>query len=167
MLVDSIKIKVNKQDAIKKIIRKTPLISKIVQFNNTAKDIHLEYIEFKILKYQITSKAESKNLFRKSLKTFDITMVVNTYSGYSESVEILPSTVKRYVPRSCIKKTNVDELYVINEVKNQIIKYIESKYKKEYIKNLNIQNIKLIDSKSIYKPYWVGNYNGKYILVEA
>ena len=66
MLVDSIKIKVNKQDAIKKILRKTPLISRVAQFNNTAKDVHLEYIEYKMLKYEITTKTESENLFRKN-----------------------------------------------------------------------------------------------------
>ena len=167
MLVDSIKIKVNKQDAIKKILRKTPLISRVAQFNNTAKDVHLEYIEYIMLKYEITTKTESENLFRKNSKTFNITMSVNTYSGYTQSVEIIPTTVKRYVPRSCIKNAKIDEVCVINEVKNQIIKYIESKYKKDYIKSLNIQNIKLIESKSIYKPYWVGDYNGRHILVEA
>ena len=41
MLVDSIKVNINKQDAMKKIFTKTPLISKVIQFNNKAKDIHL------------------------------------------------------------------------------------------------------------------------------
>ena len=50
MLVDSMEIKVNKNDAIKHIIRKTPLISKIDQFNRKIEDIHLEFVEYKVLK---------------------------------------------------------------------------------------------------------------------
>ncbi|SCG97782.1 MULTISPECIES: hypothetical protein [unclassified Romboutsia] len=167
MLVDSIKINVKKKDAIRKIFNKTPLISKVIQFNNKAQDIHLEYIEFKILKYQITSKKGSMNLFRNSSKKFDVTMVVNTYSGYSESVDSIPITVKRYVPKSCIKKSKVDDYEIIEEVKNQIIKFMEKKYKNDMLDNLNIQNIKLLEIKSIYKPYWVAEYKGKNILVDA
>lgn len=167
MLVDSIKINVKKQDAIRKIFNKTPLISKVVQFNNKAQDIHLEYIEFKILKYQITSKIESMNLFRNSSKKFDVTMVVNTYSGYSESIDYDPITVKRYVPKSCIKKSKVNDYEIIEEVKNQIIKFMEKKYRNDMLDNINIQNIKLLEIKSIYKPYWVAEYKGKNILVDA
>ena len=82
MLVDSIKVNVNKQDAMKKIFTKTPLISKVIQFNNKAKDVHLEYIEFKILTYEIISKKGNMSFFRNNFKTFNITMIVNTYSGY-------------------------------------------------------------------------------------
>ena len=64
MLVDSMEIKVNKNDAIKHIIRKTPLISKIDQFNRKIEDIHLEFVEYKVLKYEIISKRKNKNNFR-------------------------------------------------------------------------------------------------------
>ena len=77
MLVDSIKVNVNKKDAMKKIFTKTPLISKIIQFNNKAQDIHLEYIEFKVLTYQIISKKGSINFFRNNSKTFNITIIVS------------------------------------------------------------------------------------------
>ncbi|MBC5996336.1 hypothetical protein EAI30_10380 [Romboutsia ilealis] len=167
MLVDSIKVNVNKKDAMKKIFTKTPLISKIIQFNNKAQDIHLEYIEFKVLTYQIISKKGSINFFRNNSKTFNITMIVNTYSGYSESVDDAPNTVKRYIPKSCIKKSKVDEYQIIEEVKNQIFKFLGKKYKSDLLENMNIQNIKLIEVKSIYKPYWVANYNGKNIFVDA
>ena len=167
MLVDSIKVNVNKKDAMKKIFTKTPLISKIIQFNYKAQDIHLEYIEFKVLTYQIISKKGSINFFRNNSKTFNITMIVNTYSGYSESVDDAPNTVKRYIPKSCIKKSKVDEYQIIEEVKNQIFKFLGKKYKSDLLENMNIQNIKLIEVKSIYKPYWVANYNGKNIFVDA
>lgn len=167
MLVDSIKVNINKQDAMKKIFTKTPLISKVIQFNNKAKDIHLEYIEFKILTYEIRSKKGNRSFFRNNSKTFNITMIVNTYSGYSESVDYAPTTVKRYIPRSCIKKSKVDEYQIIEEVKNQIFKFLGGKYKHNLLENMNIQNIKLVEVKSIYKPYWVANYNGKNIFVDA
>lgn len=167
MLVDSIKINIKKKDAAKIIFAKTPLISKIVQFNNKAEDIHLEYIEFKILKYEVVSKKGSVSFFRNNSKKFNITMIVNTYSGYSESVDKTPMTVKRYVPKSCVKKSKVNDYEIIEEVKKQIIKYIEKKYKSDLLDNMNIQNIKLVENKSIYKPYWVANYNGKNIFLDA
>ena len=61
MLVDSMEIKVNKNDAIKHIIRKTTLISKIDQCNRKIEDIHLEFVEYKVLKYEIISKRKNKN----------------------------------------------------------------------------------------------------------
>lgn len=167
MLVDSIKINVNKQDAMKKIFTKTPLVSKVIQFNNKAKDIHLEYIEFKILKYEIVSKKDTRSFLRNNSKTFNITMIVNTYSGYSESIDYVPNTVKRYIPKSCIKKSKLDEKHIIEEVKNQIFRFLGGKYKQNLLENMNIQNIKLVEVKSIYKPYWVANYNGKNIFMDA
>ena len=167
MLVDSIKINVKKQDAIKKIFTKTPLISKVIQFNNKAQDVRLEYIEFKILKYEVLSKRGGLSLFRNNLKKFNVTMIVNTYSGYSESVDVIPMTVKRYVPKSCIKKSKIDDYEIIEEVKNQIIRFMQKKHKSDLIDNINIQNIKLVEIKSIYKPYCVADYKGKNIFVDA
>ncbi|MGL5694363.1 MAG: hypothetical protein ACRCXA_09810 [Peptostreptococcaceae bacterium] len=167
MLVDSIKINVKKQEAVKQIFTKTPLISRVIQFNNKARDVHLEYVEFKILKYEVISKKNSLNLFRGNSKKSNVTMIVNTYSGYTESIDNQPMTVKRYVPKSCIKKSKVNEDEIIHVVKNQILTFIEKKHKNDSINNLNIQNIKLVEVKSIYKPYWVADYNGKNILVDA
>lgn len=31
----------------------------------------------------------------------------------------------------------------------------------------HIHDIKVIDIKSIYKPYWIGTYNGKSVVLEA
>ena len=167
MLVDSIKVNVNKQDAMKKIFTKTPLVSKVIQFNNKAKDVHLEYIEFKILTYEIISKKDTRSFLRNNSKTFNITMIVNTYSGYSESIDYVPNTVKRYIPKSCIKKSKLDEKHIIEEVKNQIFRFLGGKYKNNLLENVNIQSIKLVEVKSIYKPYWVANYNGKNIFMDA
>lgn len=164
MLVDSIEIKIKKDDAMKHILRKTPLISKIDQFNRKIENIHLEYVEYKILKYEIISRRKNKNNFRNDEVKHNITMLVNTYNGHSQSVNSLPQTVKRYIARSCIKKSNIQEEYIIEKVKNEIINYFDSKAIND---KMSIKNIKLLEVKSIYKPYWIGNYNGKEIFVDA
>ena len=46
------------------ILRKTPLISKIDQFNRKIENIHLEYVEYKVLKFEIIVRKENINNFR-------------------------------------------------------------------------------------------------------
>ncbi|RDY24663.1 hypothetical protein CHF27_000235 [Romboutsia maritimum] len=167
MLVESIEIKISKKDAMKHILKKTPLVSRIEQFNKKPKNIHIEYIEFKVLSYEIISKHKGQKLFRHEVKKQNITMLVNTYNGYSESIDIIPATVKRYIAKSCIKKSKVDEMYIIEEVKTQIIYFLGNNLKYESLDRLGIQNIKLIQIKSIYKPYWVSDFNGKKIYIDA
>ena len=167
MLVDSMEIKVNKNDAIKHIIRKTPLISKIDQFNRKIEDIHLEFVEYKVLKYEIISKRKNKNNFRSEEFKDNIIMIVNTYNGHSQSVDKTPKTIKRYIARSCIKKSNIENNYIIEKVKNEIINYIDYKIINGSMESRIIKNIKLLEISSIYKPYWIGNYKGKEIFVDA
>ncbi|UEL48122.1 hypothetical protein [Terrisporobacter hibernicus] len=167
MLADSIEIKVRKKDAMKHIFRKTPLISKIDQFNRKVDNIHLEYVEYKILKYEIISRRKNKNNFRNEDINDNITMMVNTYNGHSKSVESVPQTVKRYIARSCIKKSNIKEDYIVEKVKNEILNYFDSKIKKNSIDKHIIKNIRLLEVRSIYKPYWIGDYNGKEVFVDA
>ena len=69
MLVDSIEIKIKKDDAMKLILRRTPLISKIDQFNRKIENIHLEYVEYKVLRFEIISKKKNKNNFRCNKKS--------------------------------------------------------------------------------------------------
>ncbi|MEG0857000.1 MAG: hypothetical protein RSG52_11050 [Terrisporobacter sp.] len=167
MLVNSIEIKVKKEDAMKHLLRKTPLISRIDQFNRKVEDIHLEYVEFKILKYEVISKRKNKNNFRYDDLKHTITMMVNTYNGHSQSVDNVPDTIKRYIARSCIKKSNIREDYIIEKVKNEIVNYLDRKNKGRSLDKTTIKNIKVLDVISIYKPYWIGNYNGKYVFVPA
>lgn len=167
MLVDSIEIKVRKNDAIKYLFRKTPLISKIDQFNRKIEDIHLEYVEYKILKYEIISRRKNKNNFRSEDSKHNIIMIVNTYNGHSESIDFIPETIKRYIARSCIKKSNIKEDYIIEKVKNEIMNYFEGKIKNTSMDKHIIKNIKLLEVSSIYKPYWIGKYNGKEVFVNA
>ena len=158
MLVDSIEIKVNKKDAMKHLFRKTPLMSKVDQFNRKVEDVHLEFVEFKVLRYEVISREKNKGNFRSDDIKHTIIMLVNTYNGHSQSVDSMPLTCKRYIARSCIKKSNIKEEYIIEKVKNEIINHFDSK---------GIKNIKLLEINSIYKPYWVGYYSGKEIFVDA
>lgn len=167
MLVDSLEIKVRKNDAMKQLFRKTPLISKIDQFNRKIENIHLEYVEYKILKYEITTKRKNKNNFRNDDITHSIIMTVNTYNGHSSSIECVPQTVKRYIAKSCIKKSNIKEDYLIDKVKNEILNHFDMKIKHKYIDKHMIKNITLLEISSIYKPYWIGYYNGKEVFVDA
>ena len=167
MLVNSIEIKVRKKDAMKYIFRKTPLISKIDQFNRKVENIHLEYVEYKILKYEVVNKRKNKNNFRNDDDRYNIIMMVNTYNGHSKSIDCVPQTVKRYIARSCIKKSNIKEEYIIEKVKNEILNYFNGKIKNNSIDKHIIKNIRLLEVSSIYKPYWIGNYNGKEVFVKA
>ena len=167
MLVDSLEIKVRKKDAMKHLFRKTPLISKIDQFNRKVENIHLEYVEYKILKYEITTRKKNKNNFRSDDDKHNIIMIVNTYNGYSASIECTPQTVKRYIAKSCIKKSNIREDYLIEKVKSEILNYFDIKIKHRSIDKNIIKSITLSEISSIYKPYWIGNYNGKEVFVDA
>ena len=167
MLVDSLEIQIRKKDAMKYLFRKTPLISKIDQFNRKIENIHLEYVEYKILKYDVITKRKNKNNFRIEDGKYSITMIVNTYNGHSASIDSVPQTVKRYIAKSCIKKSNVKEDYLIDKVKDEILNYFDMKVKHRYVDNHIIKNIIISEIRSIYKPYWIGNYNGKEVFVDA
>ena len=94
-------------------------------------------------------------------------MIVNTYNGHSQSVDKTPKTIKRYIARSCIKKSNIENNYIIEKVKNEIINYFDYKIINASMESRIIKNIKLLEISSIYKPYWIGNYKGKEIFVDA
>lgn len=167
MLVEVIEVKVKKNEAMKYILSKTPYMSRVAQFNKVAKDVHIEYVEFKVLSYEVVSKEKQKKMFRYEKKKKNITMLVNTYSGYSQSVDEIPSTSKRYVSKSCIKKSKIKEENIILEVKNQIVYFLANSYKDEKLDKLSISDINIREIKSIYKPYWVADFNGKYIFIDA
>ena len=167
MLVDSIEIKVNKKDAMKHLFRKTPLMSKVDQFNRKVEDVHLEFVEFKVLRYEVISREKNKGNFRSDDIKHTIIMVVNTYNGHSQSVDSMPLTCKRYIARSCIKKSNIKEEYIIEKVKNEIINHVNKSYKYSKPEKSIIKSIKILEVSSIYKPYWIGDYNGKNIFYPA
>lgn len=167
MLVEVIEVKTKKKDAMKYILSKTPLMSRVAQFNKVAKNVHIEYVEYKILSYEIISKEKQNKLFRYNKKKKKITMLVNTYSGYTQSIENIPVTTKKYVSKSCINKSRVKEDDIILEVKNQIISFLAGNNKNMKVDKISIQDISVTEIKSIYKPYWVADYDGKSIFIDA
>ena len=64
MRVEVIDMEQTKKDAKKCILKKIPLVSRVFQFNNVISDIKLEYIEFKVLIYEII-----KLVIKKAKKT--------------------------------------------------------------------------------------------------
>lgn len=167
MRVEVMESKVNKKDAKKHILSKMPLMSRVAQFNSVATDVHLEYIEFKVLSYEVITKEKRNKMFRQNTKSNKITMLVNTYNGYSQSIDNVPNTSKRYISKSCIKRAKIKEEDMIEGVKTQIIYFLKDKYQKESLDKISFQNINIKEIKSIYKPYWVADFKGKNILIDA
>ena len=69
MRVEVMDIEKKRNEAKKYISHKLPLVSKVSQFNRIIGDIKLEYIEFKVLKYEVIIKNKSKNLLRSGLNS--------------------------------------------------------------------------------------------------
>lgn len=167
MRVEVIESKINKKDAKKQILSKMPLMSRVSQFNSIATDFHLEYIELKVLSYEVITKKKGNKIFRQNTKIEKITMLINTYNGYSQSIEDIPTTVIKYISKSCIKKSKIKEEDMIEGVKSQIIYFLKDKMEEDSLDKINLQNINVIEIRSIYKPYWIANFKGKNILIDA
>lgn len=166
MRIEVMDIEKTRNEAKKYISHKLPLVSKVSQFNRIIGDIKLEYIEFKVLKYEVIIKNKSKNLLRSGTKKEMITMLVNTCNGHSESVDNIPNTSKKYVSKSCIRKNIIDDDDLVDVVKKQIISYLTNKLKYDSLNKINIE-INMVDIKSIYKPYWVGDFRGRNIFIDS
>ena len=165
MRIEVMDIEKTRNEAKKYISHKLPLVSKVSQFNRIIGDIKLEYIEFKVLKYEVIIKNKSKNLLRSGTKKEMITMLVNTCNGHSESVDKIPNTSKKYVSKSCIRKNIINDEDLVDVVKKQIISYLTNKLKYDSLNKINIE-INILDIKSIYKPYWVGDFRGRNIFID-
>ena len=64
-------------------------------------------------------------------------------------------------------KNNIKEDYIIEKVKNEIIKHFDDKVINTSIDKKIIKSINLLEISSIYKPYWIGDYNGKEVFIDA
>ena len=167
MLIESIEIKKNKRDIEKYMAKKTPLMSRVTQFNKFSNVIELRYVEMKILDYEIISKVKNGISFKNKKDKNNIMMMVNTYDGKVESIESIPKTIKKYIVKSNINKSYINEEILINSVKNQLIVYLTKTKNINEISKMEISKINIINTKSIYKPYWIINFNGKTVLIEA
>lgn len=166
MRVEVIDIEKTRNEAKKDILHRLPLVSRVFQFNDVIGDIRLEYIEFKVLKYEVISKSKNNNLFRRESQKENITILVNTYNGHSESVDKIPTTSKKYVSKSCIRSNKINEDDLISLVKKQIIKKLTDKLKFDSLSKVNIE-INILEIKSIYKPYWVADFRGRNIFIDS
>ena len=166
MRVEVIDIEKTRNEAKKDILHRLPLVSKIFQFNDVIGDIKLEYIEFKVLKYEVISKSKNNNLFRRESQKENITILVNTYNGHSESVDKIPVTSKKYVSKSCIRRNKINEDDLISLVKKQIIEKLTDKLKFDSLSKVNIE-INILEIKSIYKPYWVADFRGRNVFIDS
>lgn len=163
MRIESMEIEMQKKEVLKYILDKMPLMSRVVQFNTLIKDIHIQYIEFKLLNYEIISKEKSKKMFRYEIKKDNVRMLVNTFNGYSESVDNLPLTSKKYVSKKFIKESKMSEDDIVLAVKNEIVEFLEKRYD---IDKISIQSINIENIQSIYKPYWFVDFKGRKILID-
>lgn len=167
MRVEIINTEKTKNEAKKYILNKIPLVSKVFQFNSFIGDIRLEYIEFKVLKYEVISKKKNNGIFRNELKKETITMLVNTYNGHSESIDKIPNTSKKYISKSCIRKNKINEEDLVNVVKKEIITRLTDRLRCNRNDRINIQQINIVDIKSIYKSYWVADFRGRNIFIDS
>ncbi len=152
MLVNLIEVKTTEKEALKNLLTKIPLLSKVTQFNKRINDINLRYIEYKILKYKINSY---ENGFSRS----DYRIVVlNTYTGHIKFVDEVPITVKKYIARDCVQKSKINQYILKNKLKSQLERHCK-KYENE--------KLILDEVVSIYKPFWTCKYNGKKIFLDA
>lgn len=166
MRVEVIDIEQTKNEAKKYILNKIPLVSKVFQFNSFIGDIKLQYIEFKILQYEIISKRKNHRIFRNEIKKETITMLVNTYNGHSESIVKIPKTSVKYISKSCIRKNQINEDDLVNVVKYEIVSRLTDNFRSDNIDNINVE-INIIGIKSIYKRYWVADFKGRNIFIDS
>ena len=162
MIVEALEAKIDKKQAMKIINNKIPLMSKVVQLNKRIKNIKLQYIEYKVITYEIVHKLNLKErIFNKSNTKIDnITMLINTSTGYTFNINNIPNTVKINIDQINLRESDIDESKIINSIKDELMKDVHQKVS-------CIQDVKLVDIKSIYRPFWVGFYDDKSIFIEA
>ena len=165
MRVEVIDMEQTKNEAKKYILKKIPLVSKVFQFNSVIGDIKLEYIEFKVLIYEVISKKKNNKVFRNETKKETITMLVNTYNGHSESIDKIPNTLNKYISKSCIRESKINEDDLVNVVKKEIITRLTDRLRYDSIDKVTIQ-INIVDIKSIYKPYCIADFRGRNIFID-
>ena len=166
MRVEVIDTEKTKNEAKKYILNKIPLVSKVFQFNSSIGGLKLEYIEFKVLVYEVISKKKNNRIFRSETKKETITMLVNTYNGRSESIDKIPNTLNKYISKSCIRESKINEDDLVNVVKKEIIIRLTDRLRYDSIDKINVQ-INIVDIKSIYKPYWVADFRGRNIFIDS
>ena len=165
MKIEVMDYKKTKSEAIRYISSKLPLASKVVQFNSFIENIHIEYIEFKILSYEVLVK--KKNVYGvNELKKEIINIIVNTSNGRSKSVKEIPKTTQKYVTKSYLRVNNIDDEKLTNQVTKEVINYLTIKKLLSTSLLINNTNIELVEMKSIYKACWIADFRGRNIIID-
>ena len=103
MIIDAIEVKVKKND-VKKFERDNILLmSKVVQLNPRIRNTTLKYVEHKVITYDIFIKIKGKSIFKQDINRSKITMLVNTHTGFSKSINKIPDTYKLNISKNNIK----------------------------------------------------------------
>ena len=152
MRVEVIDMEQTKNEAKKYILKKIPLVSKVFQFNSVIGDIRLR-------------EKKNNKIFRSETKKETITMLVNTYNGHSESIDKIPNNLNKYISKSCIRESKINEDDLVNVVKKEIITRLTDRLRYDSIDKVTIQ-INIVDIKSIYKPYWIADFRGRNIFID-
>ena len=165
MKIEVMDNKKTKSEAIKYISKKLPLASKVVQFNSVIENMHIEYIEFKILRYEVLVK--KKNIYGVSeLKKEIINIIVNTSNGRSKSVKEIPKTTQKYVTKSYMRANNIDNEKLTSQVTKEVINYLTKKKLLSTSLLINNTNIELVEMKSIYKACWIADFRGRNVIID-
>lgn len=96
--------------------------------------------------YEVISKKKNNKIFRNETKKETITMLVNTYNGHSESIDKIPNTLNKYISKSCIRKSKINEDDLVNVVKKEIITRLTDRLRYDSIDKVTIQ-INIVDIK--------------------
>ncbi len=166
MRIEVMDCKKTRIEAQKYILKKLPLASRVAQFNSFIEGMHLEYIEYKLLSYEISIKRKN-GLKKPEIKKDRIDILVNTYNGRSESINEMPKTSKKYVVKSYIRNATINEEDLTRVVKDEVIKFLKDKRLYKSLDKFNIQSIELVDIKSIYKACWIAEFRGRNILIDT
>mgnify|MGYP003532907554 CR=1 FL=1 len=67
MLIDAIDIKRERNDIKKMLSDKTPLMSKVIQLNTRIKGTNLQYIEYKVITYDVNIRTKEKSIIIKNI----------------------------------------------------------------------------------------------------
>ena len=165
MKIEVINYKKTRKEAQRYIAKKLPLASRVAQFNTFIENMHIEYIEFKVIQYEISTK--KRGLLRTNdIDKENINIIVNTSDGRSESIHEIPQTSKKYVPKTCIKQNSINEDELSERVKEEIIKYLKDSTKYRKLIEKNICSIDLLNIKSIYKACWIADFKGRKIVID-
>ncbi|MFI3209554.1 MAG: hypothetical protein R3Y64_00645 [Peptostreptococcaceae bacterium] len=158
MKIEVVEVLENKNEIKNYISHKLPLFSKVSQFNEDIDSLYVEYVEQKLLSYEVFVKKEGGSLFRKNIQKENLSILVNPRNGLSQSIEIT-NPKKLFVTKDNIIKSEIDEEKLVSSVDKELNSFFRRK-------DNNIDKINLVNVRSIYKPVWIFKYRKRKIILD-